>query len=162
MNKFPMTPEGYETLQSELDHLKNHERHQISKAIGEARELGDLKENAEYHAAKERQGLIEARIRYLEERLTCAQVIDISKMPNDGRIIFGTTVTLKRSDGTTFRYHIVGEDEADIHAGKLSIVSPLARAAIGRYVDDVVMVDAPEGDIEYTIEAVDYQREEAV
>ena len=157
MSKVPMTPFGKQQLDKELEHLKNVQRPQIAKTIGEARELGDLKENAEYHAAKDRQGLTEARIRYLEDHLSNAQIIDVTTIDNTGKVIFGTTTTLlniNTNDEVT--YQIVGEDEANLQEGKISVSSPVARALIGKMEDDEVIVDAPDGEIEYEIVKVDH------
>ncbi len=151
----PMTVEGAEALRAELDKLKKVERPRISKAIAEAREHGDLKENAEYHAAREQQGLVEARIRDIEGKLSHAQIIDIRRIPEGDKVIFGVTVDLIDVDSGEGRsYRIVGEDEADAKANRISGVSPLARALIGKEVGDVVVVKAPGGDIEYEIDNV--------
>jgi transcription elongation factor GreA len=150
-----MTVEGAEALRAELDKLKKVERPRISKAIAEAREHGDLKENAEYHAAREQQGLVEARIRDIEGKLSHAQIIDIRRIPEGDKVIFGVTVDLIDVDSGEGRsYRIVGEDEADAKANRISVVSPLARALIGKEVGDVVVVKAPGGDIEYEIDNV--------
>jgi len=157
MNKVPMTVQGNELLKKELHHLKTVERHRIINAISEARALGDLKENAEYHAAKEQQGFIEGRIVDLESKLSNAQVIDISRMKNQGRVIFGSTVSLLNiNTNQKVKYQIVGEDEADLKALKLSHSSPLARAAMGKEVNDVITVQTPSGNAEYEIIQVEY------
>lgn len=154
--KYPMTVEGVEKLRTELKDLLDG-RAAISRAIGEARQLGDLKENADYHAAKERQGLAEARIRYLEERLSHSNVIDVTKLDNDGRVIFGATVTLVELDsGTKVKYRIVGEDESDIKAGLISNVSPLARAMIGQKLGEIFTVGDGEHAKDWEIKTVDY------
>lgn len=151
----PMTVEGAEKLREELDQLKNVARPAISKAIGAAREHGDLRENAEYHAAKERQGLTEARIRQIEAWLADAQVIDVTKLRPTGKVVFGATVTLHDIDGgQSVRYKIVGEDEADVKASKISIMSPLAKAVIGKSEGDSAVVETPNGKREYEIEEV--------
>ena len=151
----PMTVEGAEKLREELDHLKNVVRPAISKAIGSAREHGDLRENAEYHAAKERQGLTEARIRQIEAWLADAQVIDVTKLRATGKVVFGATVTLLDVDSEqSVRYKIVGEDEADVKASKISIMSPLAKAVIGKSEGDSAVVETPNGRREYEIEEV--------
>ena len=151
----PMTVEGAEKLREELDHLKNVVRPTISKAIGAAREHGDLRENAEYHAAKERQGLTEARIRQIEAWLADAQVIDVTKLRATGKVVFGATVTLLDVDSEqSVRYKIVGEDEADVKASKISIMSPLAKAVIGKSEGDSAVVETPNGRREYEIEDV--------
>ena len=151
----PMTVEGAEKLREELDHLKNVVRPAISKSIGAAREHGDLRENAEYHAAKERQGLTEARIRQIEAWLADAQVIDVTKLRATGKVVFGATVTLLDVDSEqSVRYKIVGEDEADVKASKISIMSPLAKAVIGKSEGDSAVVETPNGRREYEIEDV--------
>ena len=133
MQKYPMTKEGENFLRKELKNLKNVERNKISKAIADARKHGDLKENAEYHAAKEQQGFIESRIREIESKLADSQVIDIKEIQYSGKVIFGTTVQLEDKDeGKQVTYKIVGEDEADIKSGKISINSPLSRNLIGK------------------------------
>ena len=150
-----MTVEGAEKLRQELEHLKNVVRPSISKAIGAAREHGDLRENAEYHAAKERQGLTEARIRQIEAWLADAQVIDVTKIKATGNVVFGATVTLFDVDNEqTVRYKIVGEDEADVKAAKISIMSPLAKAMIGKSEGDSAVVETPSGRREYEIEEI--------
>ena len=148
----PMTVAGAEQLRTELAELKNVLRPSIAKAIGTAREHGDLRENAEYHAAKERQGLTEARIRHIESRLADAQVIDIGKIPPSGKVIFGATVTLFDNDSDAeVRYTIVGEDEADLKQNKISVMSPLAKALIGKAEGDEAVVATPAGQREYEI-----------
>ena len=155
MTKYPMTVQGARALEDELKHLKTELRPQITQAIAEARELGDLKENAEYHAAREQQGMVEARIRDIEGRLQNAQVIDVTALPHTGKVIFGTTVEIANIEtDETVTYQIVGDDEADIKQGKLSVGSPIARALIGKEEGDVVLVKTPGGDVEYEIVAV--------
>ena len=155
--RVPMTVEGAQALKDELKRLKEVERPNISKAIGEARELGDLKENAEYHAAKEQQGLIEAKIKYLQGQINQAQVIDITMITNQGRVIFGATVTLLNlSTDKSLTVRLVGEEEADIKAGKMSITAPIARACVGKPVGDFVEVDLPEGVCEYEIISIEH------
>ena len=155
MTKYPMTVQGARALEDELKHLKTELRPQITQAIAEARELGDLKENAEYHAAREQQGMVEARIRDIEGRLQNAQVIDVTALPHTGKVIFGTTVEIANTEtDETVTYQIVGDDEADIKQGKLSVGSPIARALIGKEEGDVVLVKTPGGDVEYAIVAV--------
>ncbi|HLB56983.1 MAG TPA: transcription elongation factor GreA [Coxiellaceae bacterium] len=157
MQLTPMTIHGHEKLQSELDHLKKVERHAIIAAISEARAHGDLKENAEYHAAKEKQSFIEGRIRDIEAKLSKCQVIDISKIKNEGKVIFGSTVTLLNSDTEEkVIYQIVGEDEADIKSHKISVTSPVARAIVGKMIDDEVTVQSPKGEVMYEILKVEY------
>ena len=157
MQRIPMTKEGAASLKEELDHLKNEARPRISKAIAEARAHGDLKENAEYHAAREQQGMGEARIRDIEYKLSNNQVIDTASMPNTGKVIFGTTVTLLNTDNDEeVTYKIVGEDEADIKLNKISVTSPVASAMIGKMVDDEVMVLTPSGEQFYEIIKVEH------
>ena len=158
MERYPMTVDGVEALRKELEELKHIKRPNIIKAIAEARAHGDLKENAEYHAAREQQGFIEARIKDIEAKLSLSQVIDISKIPNEGKVIFGATATLFNLESEEeVTYHIVGEDEADIHVGKISVNSPIARAIIGKMEGDVVNVVTPGGNVEYEIVAVEYK-----
>lgn len=156
MTKVPLTARGESQLREELKRLKA-ERPQLSAAIGTAREHGDLRENAEYHAAKEQQGLAEARIRDIEGKLSNAQVIEVSDLNAGGRVVFGATVRLANDeDGKEMRYQIVGEDEADIKAGRVSITSPVARAMIGKSEGDIVEVSAPLGQQVYVIISVEY------
>ena len=151
----PMTVEGAEKLREELENLKNVVRPSISKAIGAAREHGDLRENAEYHAAKERQGLTEARIRQIEGWLADAQIIDVTKLKASGKVVFGATVTLfDVGEDRTVRYKIVGEDEANVKESKISIMSPLAKAMIGKSEGDSAVVETPNGRREYEIEEI--------
>ena len=157
MNKHPMTVEGAAALKNELQKLKTSDRPQVIEAIATARAHGDLKENAEYHAAREQQSFIEGRIQELEAKLSNAQVIDITKLPNTGKVVFGTTVRLchlQTEIETT--YQIVGEDEANIKLNKISYSSPIGRALIGKQLDDTVIVKTPGGIVEYEIIAVDY------
>lgn len=157
MNHTPMTVRGAEKLREELKYLKTELRPQIIEAIADAREHGDLKENAEYHAAREQQGFCEGRIQEIESKLSNAQVIDVTKMTNNGRIIFGATVTLLKSETEEeVVYRIVGDDEADIKQNMISVNSPIARALIGKEVDDVAIVKTPSGDVEYEILEVAY------
>ena len=156
MQKVPMTVKGAERLREELNRLKQIERPKIINAIAEARAHGDLKENAEYHAAREQQGFIEGRIMELETKLGMAQIIDITTIENSGRVIFGATIKLSLSNGHTIAYQIVGEDEADINASRISITSPVARALIGKYEGDSVEVKTPDGAIIYEIVEVVY------
>src|SRR3990167_8381681 len=152
MNKVPMTVFGAEKLREELHHLKTIERPRIINAIAEARAHGDLKENAEYHAAREQQGFVEGRILEIESKLSMAQVIDVMQIENTGKVIFGATVTLDNvNTGVEVCYKIVGDDEAEIRANKISISSPIARALIGKYESDAVEVRTPDGVIEYEI-----------
>jgi len=155
MQRVPMTVKGETLLREELEQLKKVERPKIVKAIAEAREHGDLKENAEYHAAREQQSFCEGRIKEIEGKLADAQVIDVTQIPETGKVIFGVTVTLVNLDNDDeVQYQIVGEDEADVKAGKISVTSPIARALIGKEVGDVAQVNAPGGQIEYEIDAV--------
>ncbi|AIC17973.1 MULTISPECIES: transcription elongation factor GreA [Pseudomonas] len=152
MNKYPMTVQGSKALEEELTFLSKVERPRLSQAIGEARELGDLKENAEYHAAREEQGMVEARIRDIEGRLQNSVVIDVTSIPHTGKVIFGTTVEIANVEtDESVTYQIVGEDEADIKLGKISVGSPIARALIAKEEGDVVAVKTPSGVIEYEI-----------
>jgi transcription elongation factor GreA len=154
VEKVPMTPEGHAALLAELNYLKNVERPRISKEIGVAREHGDLRENAEYHAAKERQGLIEARISQLEDKLARAEIIDPSQYSGD-TVRFGARVTLEDVEtGRVVEYRIVGPDEADLEKGTISVTSPVARALIGREVGDEVTVTVPGGKRRYEITKV--------
>ena len=157
MNKIPLTVTGAAALQKELHHLKTVERPAVIEAIAEARAHGDLSENAEYDAAKEKQGFIEGRIQEVEGKLSHAQIIDPSSMDADGRCVFGSTVDLEDADsGQSVTYQIVGEDEADIKQGKVSFASPLARALIGKFAGDVVQVQTPGGQREYEMIDVHY------
>jgi len=151
--KVPMTKIGAQKLTEELQYLKSVERPAIIQAIAEARAHGDLKENAEYHAAKERQGFVEARVRDIEHKLSHAHVIDVMTIQqNTGKIIFGVTVHIINTEtDEKLVYQIVGEDEADIKAGKISVHSPIARALIGKIVEDIVSVQTPSGLIEYEV-----------
>jgi len=155
MQRFPMTKIGYEQMQAELDELKNIKRPAVIEAIAEARAHGDLKENAEYHAAREQQGFIEGRIQALEAKLGNAQVIDIAKVPHTGKVVFGVTVDLiDLETDDEVRYTIVCEDEADLKQRKISVKSPIARSLVGKVEGDVVVVRTPKGDMEYEIAAV--------
>ena len=151
----PMTIKGADDLREELAHRKTALRQEITQAIAEARAHGDLKENAEYHAAREQQSFNEGRIQEIEGRLADVQVIDVTKIPETGKVIFGATVSLfDLETEETQRYCIVGEDEADLKQGKISVMSPIARALIGKSVDDVVTVATPGGSREYEITEV--------
>jgi len=150
-----MTVQGEKALRDELKELKTVARPEVIQAIAEAREHGDLKENAEYHAAREQQSFIEGRVLEVESKLSTSQVIDVLTIPRTGKVIFGTTVCLVNVDTEEeVRYHVVGEDEADIKAGKISVSSPIARAIIGKEEGDVVGVHVPSGIVEYEIEEV--------
>ncbi|BES83505.1 transcription elongation factor GreA [Pectobacterium araliae] len=153
-----MTLRGAEKLREELDHLKSVRRPEIIAAIAEAREHGDLKENAEYHAAREQQGFCEGRIQDIEAKLSNAQVIDVTKMAaNNGRVIFGATVTVMNLDNDEEQtYRIVGDDEADFKQNLISVNSPIARGLIGKEQDDVVVIRTPGGDVEYEVLKVEY------
>ena len=157
MNKFPMTVAGEAALREELERLKKVDRPRITAAIAEAREHGDLKENAEYHAAREQQSFNEGRIMDIEGKLANAQVIDVTTIPRTGKVIFGTTIDLINIDtDEAVTYKIVGDDEADVKSNLISINSPIARALIGKEEGEVVMVRAPGGDIEYEIDQVQH------
>ncbi|MEW5904683.1 MAG: transcription elongation factor GreA [Pseudomonadota bacterium] len=157
MSKIPLTVNGAELLRAELHRLKTVDRPAVINAIAEARAQGDLSENAEYDAAKERQGFIEGRIAELEFKLGSAQIIDPKSLNQDGRVVFGTTVILEDTDnGDVVTYQIVGEDEADIKHRKISISSPIARALIGKVEGDVAEVQAPGGVREYEVVEVQY------
>ena len=157
MPKVPMTIAGAERLRSELNELKAVQRPKISKAIAEAREHGDLKENAEYHAAREQQSFCEGRITEIEAKLSESEIIDISKIEPNGKVIFGTTVTLFNLDtDESVSYQIVGEDEADVAAGKISVVSPIARAIMGKPDGEEVIVKVPAGEVQYEIEKIEH------
>ncbi len=155
MSAVPMTVAGEKALREELDYLKKEERPRIIQAIAEAREHGDLKENAEYHAAREQQSFAEGRIGEIEGKLAEAQVIDVTKINPTGKVIFGTTVDLINIEtDEPIRYQIVGEDEAEVKSNKISVTSPIARAMIGKEVGDVAVVNAPGGNIEYEIDQI--------
>ena len=157
MQKYPMTVQGHAALETELKHLKSTERPEIIQAIAVAREHGDLSENAEYHAAKEKQGFVEGRIKELEAKLTLAQVIDITTMSGD-TVKFGCTVTIVNEDtDEESSYQIVGEDEANVKEGKISVTSPIARAMIAKEVGDVFEVIAPGGAKGYEILNIEYK-----
>ena len=153
----PMTKEGESLLREELIRLKREERPKIIDAIATAREFGDLKENAEYHAAKEQQSLTEARIKDIEGKLANSQVIDIEKIEPSDKVIFGTTITvINLESDQSDKYKIVGEDEADANLGKISYASPLAKQMIGKYEGDIIKVETPGGLTEYEIMKVEY------
>ena len=156
MEETPITLAGKLKIEAELDHLVKIEREQVKKDIAEARELGDLKENAEYHAAKERQGVIEGRISQLQGVIARARVVEISKISSD-KIVFGATVKLFDPEkDLNHTYKIVGDDEAEFKENKISYLSPLGKALIGKEVGDTVIVKAPKGDVEYEIEEIEY------
>jgi transcription elongation factor GreA len=157
MDKVPLTVSGAEKMRSELQQLKHTDRPRVIQAITEARAHGDLKENAEYHAARDQQGFIEARIKDLEAKLSNAQIIDITKIDGGGKVIFGATVELEDIDnGETVTYQLVGEDEANIKEGRISITSPIARALIGKEEGVSVTVQVPSGSREFEIVEVNY------
>ncbi|WP_018934756.1 transcription elongation factor GreA [Thioalkalivibrio sp. ALJ24] len=157
MKKTPLTLNGAEKMKEELRRLKAEDRPKVVNAIAEAREHGDLKENAEYHAAREQQSFIEGRIRELEGTLSNAEIIDVTALPQTGKVVFGTTVVLEATeDGREVTYKIVGDDEADIKQNMISVSSPIARALIGKEEGDVVTVQAPGGETEYEILEVRY------
>ena len=155
--RVPMTAAGQQQLQQELGQLKKIERPAVIEAIASARAHGDLKENAEYHAAREKQGMLEARISMIEGSLSNAQVIDVTKLEDTGKVVFGVTIWLLDLDsGNKVVYQLVGDDEADLKKGKISINTPIARGLIGKYVSDEVIIKTPKGEIEYEIEKVLY------
>jgi transcription elongation factor GreA len=157
MSKVPMTVEGAERLRQELQDLKKVQRPRIVQAIAEAREHGDLKENAEYHAAREQQSFCEGRIQEIEGKLSNAQVIDVKTIGHTGKVFFGTTVTIINTEtDKEVRYQIVGDDEADVKDNKISVNSPIARALVGKEEGDVVLVNTPGGEVEYEIEKVEH------
>ena len=157
MQRYPMTPGGHKALEDELTVLKFEDRPRIVAAIAEAREHGDLKENAEYHAAREQQGFCEGRIKEIEAKLSTAQVIDINKLNKDGRVVFGVTVTIENVETEESKtFQIVGEDEADYKKHKYSINSPLVRALIGKVEGDEATAKTPGGDVDYEIMKVEY------
>lgn len=154
---YPMTQLGAEKLRAELQDLKSNVRPKIINAIAEAREHGDLKENAEYHAAREQQSFCEGRIQDIEGKLSAAQIIDVTKMPNTGKVIFGTTVGLINVEtDEEIEYRIVGDDEADLKSGLISVNSPIARGLIGKELDDVAAIQTPSGVVEFEIIKVEY------
>lgn len=157
MNKVPMTVVGAQNLREELIRLKSVERPRIIEAISEARAHGDLKENAEYHAAKEQQSFLEGRISEVEAKLANSQIIDVTKLPKNGRVVFGTTVDLINvATEEKVTYKIVGDDEADIKQSMISVNSPIARAMIGKNEGDIVVVITPNGEVEYEVDKVHY------
>ena len=157
MQRFPMTTEGAAALRDELQRLKTEDRPRVSKAIAEAREHGDLKENAEYHAAREEQGFIEGRIQEIEAKLSAAQIINIRDLPVSGKVIFGSTVTIiNTATDEEKTYQIVGDDEADIKKNKISVNSPIARGLIGKEEGDVAKIETPSGMVEYEIDQVQH------
>jgi transcription elongation factor GreA len=152
-----MTVSGVAALRQELEKLKNQDRPRIVEAIGEARAHGDLRENAEYHAAKETQGFIEARIRDIESKLVNANVIDVTKIPQDGIVVFGATVhSIDLDTGVESVYQLVGDDEADLKFNKISINAPIARALIGKNIEDIVSVSIPSGILKLKITKIEY------
>ncbi|MGV0006026.1 MAG: transcription elongation factor GreA [Candidatus Porifericomitaceae bacterium WSBS_2022_MAG_OTU9] len=155
MTREPITTEGAERLRNELNKLKHQDRPRITQDIAEARAHGDLSENAEYHAAREQQGMVEARIRRIESALAGAQIVDIRELEPDGRVVFGTTVGLLRiSDDETYSYQIVGEIEADVERGRIALTTPMARAMIGKEEGDVIEIKTSDGTVEYEITSV--------
>ncbi|BBP43857.1 transcription elongation factor GreA [Thiosulfativibrio zosterae] len=157
MQRHPMTKEGADALQVELNKLKKEDRPAITEAIATAREHGDLKENAEYHAAREQQGMIEARIKQIEAILSNIQIIDVTKLNPNGKVVFGATVTVLNIDtDEELTYKIVGNEEADLKHNKISVNSPIARAMIGKSEGDEIVVEAPKGNIDYEIIQVQY------
>lgn len=157
MKSTPMTVAGEKALRDELNRLKTVDRPRIIEAIADAREHGDLKENAEYHAAREQQGFCEGRIQEIEGKLAEAQVIDIAKISHTGKVIFGCTVTIINIETEEeVTYKIVGEDEADVKSGKISVTSPIARGLVGKSEGDEVVIQTPGGSVEYEIELVEH------
>jgi transcription elongation factor GreA len=158
VKRSPITVQGAERLRAELKRLKSEDRPNVIKAIAEARGHGDLSENAEYHAAREQQGFIEGRINEIESRLGNNEIIDVAKLPQTGRVVFGVTVELEgQDDGVKVTYQVVGEDEADIRRGLIAITSPIARALVGKEEGDIVDVQAPGGVRSYEIVKVRYE-----
>jgi transcription elongation factor GreA len=158
MKSYPMTADGAKKLREELDELKSVVRPRIIKAIAEAREHGDLKENAEYHAAREQQSFCEGRIQDIEGKLSNAQIIDVTKLPDTGKVVFGVTVTILNTDtDEEITYRIVGDDEADIKQHKISVNSPIARGLIGKSLDDIASIQTPAGVVEFEIIDVQYK-----
>ena len=156
MDKIPMTPHGADVLREELDRLKSAERPRIIKAIAEALEQGDLRENAEFQYAKEEQGFIEGRILEIENKLSAAQIIDVRDIVRSGKVIFGVTVTvINIEDGKESVYKIVGDDESDLKLNKLSVYSPIARALVGKQIGDIAAVKTPSGDVELEIQSIE-------
>lgn len=157
MERYPMTPGGQKALEEELHQLKTVDRPRIVADIAEAREHGDLKENAEYHAAREQQGFCEGRIKEIEAKLSSAQVIDVEKLPQNGRVVFGVTVTIENLDTEEEKtYQIVGDDEADFKINKISSNSPIARGLMGKNEGDEVTIKTPKGEVDYEIVKVEY------
>ncbi|AVH50485.1 MULTISPECIES: transcription elongation factor GreA [Acinetobacter] len=157
MQRYPMTPEGKHALEQELQQLKSVERPRITAAIAEAREHGDLKENAEYHAAREQQGFCEGRIQDIEGKLGACQVIDVKELEQNGRVVFGVTVTIENLDTEEQKtYKIVGDDEADFKINKISVNSPIARGLLGKNEGDEAKIVTPQGEVEYEIVNVEY------
>ena len=157
MQRYPMTPQGKLALEKELHQLKSIERPRIIAAIAEAREHGDLKENAEYHAAREQQGFCEGRVQDIEGKLGAAQVIDVKELEQNGRVVFGVTVTIENLDTEEQKtYMIVGDDEADFKINKISVNSPIARGLLSKSEGDEVKIQTPQGEVEYEIVTVEY------
>ena len=157
MQRYPMTPQGKLALEKELHQLKSIERPRIIAAIAEAREHGDLKENAEYHAAREQQGFCEGRVQDIEGKLGAAQVIDVKELEQNGRVVFGVTVTIENLDTEEQRsYQIVGDDEADFKINKISVNSPIARGLLGKNEGDEAKIQTPNGEVEYEVVKVEY------
>ncbi len=157
ISRVPMTMQGAKKLREELEHLKTTERPRVIQAIAEARAHGDLKENAEYHAARESQGFIEGRIMEIESKLSVAQVIDVTQIENTGRVIFGSTVSLiKTETNESVTYTIVGEDEADLNLNKISVTSPISRAMVGKYEGDVIELKTAEMVVLYEVVKVEH------
>ncbi|MFC4699713.1 transcription elongation factor GreA [Glaciecola siphonariae] len=157
MNSYPMTTDGAKKLRDELEQLKSVERPRIIASIAEAREHGDLKENAEYHAAREQQSFCEGRIQDIEGKLSNAQIIDVTKLSNNGKVVFGATVTIMNTEtDEEITYRIVGDDEANIKNKLISVNSPIARGLIGKEIDDIAAIQTPAGVVEFEIIEVEY------
>ncbi|AXY56116.1 transcription elongation factor GreA [Acinetobacter chinensis] len=157
MQRYPMTPAGKVALEKELYQLKSIDRPRITAAIAEAREHGDLKENAEYHAAREQQGFCEGRIQDIEGKLGACQVIDVKELEQTGRVVFGVTVTIENLDTEEKKtYQIVGDDEADFKINKISVNSPIARGLLGKNEGDDAKITTPQGEVEYEVVSVEY------
>ena len=157
MQRYPMTPQGHAALEAELKQLKSVDRPRITASIAEAREHGDLKENAEYHAAREQQGFCEGRIQDIEGKLGACQVIDVKELEQTGRVVFGVTVTIENLDTEEQKtYRIVGDDEADFKINKISVNSPIARGLLGKSEGDEAKIQTPQGEVEYEIVSVEY------
>jgi transcription elongation factor GreA len=157
MQRIPMTKQGIQDVKELLEHLKNKESPRIIQSIADARAHGDLKENAEYHAAKEEQGFLEARIANLEGQIQHVQIIDVKNLPKNGKVVFGTTVTLENlEDSKILRFTIVGESESNFAKGKLSYLSPIAKSIMGKSLEEIVETSTPGGIVDYKIKEIEY------